>query len=179
MKKINEVTDLFFETVANALESNLRKAREKDPNANSALLDIDVVAALKGCGADSVDVRVSVVKGTQEGNKNQKYTFVTVIPKADGIGERIEFSQRHQAHKAEVKGMEELATKLTNFKEANCIAGLTVIPGPEGKVRKEWSFKWDSLVISGEGDDAKRMQYSGPIRKWNADTNTYDVPVID
>lgn len=175
MKKISDVTEQFYQTVVEVLENALARQREKDPKANSALVDIDVVPALIACGADSVDIRVNVAAGTKDNNKGDKFTFVTVVPYADGLSERIEFSQRHQARKAEVKAMETLIASNTKLTGAKCLAGLTVVTGPENRIEKHWSFKWESLSI----DDENGIEYSGPVRKWHEDTRSYDVPVID
>lgn len=153
------ILDLFFTRVAKELRSALSAARKKDETTNQAMLKFRVAEVLRVLGATDVtgDIRV-----------NKDYTFVRIEACKDGFYHAIDFGQRHQAKKAELAAMKKQAAS-TSVAEAVCVAGL--FEDEDGIEHP--SFKWESLIT----DNGEAIAYTGKVRKFHADTNTYDGPV--
>ena len=157
----NTILDLFMDKVIAELRSELAHRREKDENADSAMLKFDVFEVLRSLGATSVNGSVDVQKD---------YAWLRVEAKQEnGFYHRVpDFSQRRQAKKAELAEMKKLAGE--PLVEATCIAGLHI----DDENTEHWSMKWETLFTS----DGEGIAYSGPVRKYHADTDAYDAPVM-
>jgi hypothetical protein len=58
--------------------------------------------------------------------------------------------------------------------EAVCVAGIHQV-NPENL--PDISMKWETLSVVNEDGEVEGFKYSGAVRKYHADTNTYDAPV--
>lgn len=154
------ILDLFLDKVIVELRSELAARREKDKDADSAMLKFDVFEVLRSLGAVAVTGSVDIQKD---------YAWLRVEAKQeDGFYHRVpDFSQRRQATKAELAEMKKLVGE--PLAEATCIAGL--YQDTEGD---HFSMKWETLFTA----DGEGIAYSGPVRKYHADTDAYDAPVM-
>lgn len=155
------ILDLFLNKVIAELRSELSVRQQKDAETTSAMLKFDVFEVLRSLGAVAVAGSVDVQKD---------YAWLRVEAKQeDGFYHRIpDFSQRRQATKAELAEMKK--TVGVPLAEATCVAGLYV----DDENVEHWSMKWETLFTS----DGEGIAYSGPVRKWNAETGAYDAPVV-
>lgn len=154
------IINLFYDKVVEVLMSNLAAARVKEPETNSIAVGFDVADVLRELGATGTTVTVRVAKD---------YAWLDVEAKQDGFYHRLPtFSQRNQAKKEELAAMTELADAKTEFADAYCVAGL-YLNGDDIRT----SFRWDKLIT----DDGEVIKYTGKVRKYHAETDSYDGPV--
>lgn len=156
------ILDMFLMKVIAELRSELSVRRKKDETADSAMLKFDIFQVLRALGAVEVAGKVEV---------NKDFAWLRVEAKQeDGFYHRLPDSgQRRQATKAELAEMKKLAGE--PLAEATCVAGLYV----DDENTEHWSFKWETLFTS----DGEAVAYSGPVRKYNAETGLYDAPVME
>lgn len=163
------IIDLFLEKVTVELKKELqrRKAEElkKKPEDRkpvaSAMVRYSILDALRSLGAKSVAATVTV---------NKDHTWLrTEAQGADGFFYRFpSISQRRQSTRAELAGVKELDNE--PLIDAVCIAGIYE-EGEDYRI----SYKWDTLITG----DGEAFAFSGKVRKWHEDTQTYDGPVAE
>ena len=166
------IIDLFFDKVVVELKKELQRRKDEESKkkeadrkpVKSAMVRYNIVDALRELGAKSVASRVTV---------NQDYTWLRVeVQGKDGFYHSLpSISQRKQCTKAELAGAKEIAN--TPLLGATCIAGYYE---DEDRV----SYKWDTLtLVDQESGEIEDFAFTGKVRKWHEDTQTYDGPVAE
>lgn len=150
----------FLDLVRKELRAALATARERE-DTNAANVEFNIREVLEYLGAKSVTVKADVQKG---------YTWLRVRASQNGFNYALPvIGPRRQATRAEIAEATEIGNKNVYLDDAICTAG--IYADDEGE---HFSFKWDALVNGGEV-----FAFSGPVRKWNNETQAYDGPVAD
>ena len=164
------IIELFGEKVITELKKALEERRKEAKEGeviNQAMVRFRVLEVLRTLGATATEATVAI---------NKDYAWLRVQASKEGFYFPIDFGQRRQAKRAELKTLEDSSFDIT---EAICVAGIYQ-PG-EGTVK--YSMKWDGLeTVDPETGDLEKFEFSGPVRKWhdNPDgTGYYDGPVAD
>lgn len=162
------ITTEFMDLVIEKLKEELSNRRKEDEKTESAMLKFNVIGVLKeNLGAGSVDASLDIQKD---------YAWLRVEAEKDNFFHRIpDFSQRRQATLAELETAKELVGK--KITEAVCVAGIH-------QANKEdlpnISMKWEEFrFVNEETGEEEGFKYSGAVRKYHEETNTYDAPVAD
>lgn len=178
----NDIRLNFVMLVNQKAEAALIAARAEDAKATDAAIEMSVADVLKYLGAKDVSFSVSVAKGTKSNNQGQEFTFLTAKALTeDGFSTLpIEFSQRHQAKVSEVEALKSVMGSTVD--NARCIVGIHVEEvgkDDDGKPveQKRIGMKWEAIHFA-EDEPNVWFKFSGPVRKYNEATKTFDVPVI-
>ena len=161
------ITTEFMDLVIAKLKEELANRKLEDPKTESAMLKFNVVGVLKeNLGAGSVDATLDIQKD---------YAWLRVEAEKDNFFHRIpDFSQRRQATKAELESAKELVGK--KITEAVCVAGIHQVNKED---LPDISMKWEEFkFVNEETGEEEGFKYSGAVRKYHADTNSYDAPVV-
>lgn len=160
------IIELFAERVITELKKALaerRKNAKPDEKVDSAMVRFNVVEVLKSLGATYALAGVQV---------NKDYTWLRVQASKDGFYYPIDFGQRRQATKPELETLKKgIDANDFHLQEAICVAGIH----EAGENEVHYSMKWDEFVTS----DGEGFAFSGPVRKYHADTKSYDGPVVE
>lgn len=162
------ITTEFMDLVIAKLREELGNRKLEDPKTESAMLKFNVVGVLKeNLGASDVEATLDIRKD---------YAWLRVEAAKDNFFHRVpDFSQRRQATKAELETAKGLVGKKVT--EAVCVAGIHQV-NPEDL--PDISMKWETLVFADEETgEVEGFRYSGAVRKYHADTNSYDAPVAE
>ena len=166
------ITTEFMDLVIAKLREELANRRMEDPKTESAMLKFNVIGVLKDLGATEVEASLDIQNGKKD---NLPYAWLRVEACKDNFFHRIpDFSQRRQATTAEVETAKGLVR--VPVIEATCVAGIHQVNKED---LPDISMKWESLVYATEDGEIEGFKYSGAVRKYHAETNTYDAPVAD
>ena len=164
------ITTEFMDLVIAKLKEELSNRRKEDEKTESAMLKFNVIGVLKDLGATDVTATLDIQNGKKD---SLPYAWLRVEACKDNFYHRIpDFSQRRQATKAEVETAKEIVG--APVVEAVCVAGIHQV-NPENL--PDISMKWETLSVVNEDGEVEGFKYSGAVRKYHADTNSYDAPV--
>lgn len=166
------ITTEFMDLVIAKLKEELANRRKEDEKTESAMLKFNVIGVLKDLGATDVTATLDIQNGKKD---NLPYAWLRVEACKDNFYHRIpDFSQRRQATNAEVATAKEIVG--APVVEAVCVAGIHQV---NDEHLPDISMKWESLAIANEDGEVEGFRYSGAVRKYHADTNSYDAPVAE